>query len=407
MCTEKRDGLRKAAVIMRVTAFLCIFAALLSVANQFIVNRIPKVPGWQLIYDGKGEDTIDVLFMGNSYAYSAINPYIVNEALNIQSAMIAMSAGNITVSLNQLKEIMEFKKPRLVILELNVLVNKYDDLRYKKRGLVYTNLDSMRLGANKINMAMQLLNPEHLPEALFPVFRSGYLGKALKKNMEAMTEERKLGYDRLTETYEPEKPVDQETLHAWPVVQRQQEDLRSLIRLCKENGVDLWLLNKPRLEPRDLAVIQRIAAEYDVPVINMNELPDKVEVGPLQFYDSGHLNALGANRVTEALVARLAGYLHNTADYANVLTMKDETVEPVDNGTYRFTVNTYAPNATYSFEVYRDTKMIFVQEESSVNSILVKPTTNGTYKVKYHINFYNDGTLISNFSSEFSIKKKT
>lgn len=94
------------------------------------------------------------------------------------------------------------------------------------------------------------------------------------------------------------------------------ESLRKILRLAKEQGIQVALVNMPLADDYDsnfdnlaakdeyLNAAKQVAAEFGLPLWDMENLPVDQQFGDADFGDLNHLNERGATRLT-SMVAEL------------------------------------------------------------------------------------------------------
>lgn len=86
-------------------------------AKKAIENKIHKnFLKWTDIHNNK--NTYDLVTIGASRAYTAFNPKILDSALNLESYNMGTSAQDIAESYYTLREVLDYQKPKYVVLDL-------------------------------------------------------------------------------------------------------------------------------------------------------------------------------------------------------------------------------------------------------------------------------------------------
>ena len=70
---------------------------------------------------GEPKNSIDLVVMGNSNAYSAYSPMLMWKKYGIPSYVVAEGAQNIAETVNILEELLTCQKPKLIILDVDLL----------------------------------------------------------------------------------------------------------------------------------------------------------------------------------------------------------------------------------------------------------------------------------------------
>ena len=98
------------------------------------------------------------------------------------------------------------------------------------------------------------------------------------------------------------RPTIETVTRSDPLLEKNQYWLEEIIRLCREEGVALWLVKSPsNLEPEEKAMLNTVEAtaeRHGVPFHDFNEDYAAIGLNEDTFYDEHHLDALGASRFT-------------------------------------------------------------------------------------------------------------
>jgi len=95
-----------------------------------------------------------------------------------------------------------------------------------------------------------------------------------------------------------------------PLLEKNQHWLEEIIKLCQDEGIELWLVKTPsNLELEEKAMlntVQATAAKYGVYFHDFNGDYDAIGLKETMFYDEHHLDALGASRFSRYFADELA-----------------------------------------------------------------------------------------------------
>ena len=98
-------------IIRKALCFILIFLGLFLTLDHIFYDKSNTSQVWEMIQDPKSKD-IDILFMGNSQAYTAINPVVINEALNINTMVLSSSSQPMELAYSNLKVVLHYKKTK-------------------------------------------------------------------------------------------------------------------------------------------------------------------------------------------------------------------------------------------------------------------------------------------------------
>lgn len=255
-------------------------------------------------YDEKNKDH-DVLFVGDCEVYENFSPITLWEEYGITSYILGSAQQLIWHSYYLLEDALKYEKPEVVVF--SVLSMMYDTPQ--KEAYNRMSIDGMPLSLSKIKSAKAAMLPEEdLITYIFPLLRyhsrwnelsnedfeywfkkdkiahNGYLMRVDVKPAGSFPNPRKLADYRFGET--------------------SYKYLDKIVKLCKDNDIELVLLKAPSLYPHwyeqwDEQMID-YANKNDLLYINtLNNLDDIGLDFNTDTYDAGlHLNLSGAEKAS-------------------------------------------------------------------------------------------------------------
>jgi hypothetical protein len=311
---------------IRFASFILLFSLIFSVANfsMRIENK-----RWMDLYN-LPPDSVDVVFMGNSHSFVAFQPQIIDQILPVKSYVVGIGGENIVLSYYELKELLRYQHPKVVVLETFVL-----DLNdaYMPTENYYDFLDSGGWSANKTAVAERYLTPDTL-YTLFPALRQRmewdkpylYLQcladewndmrtptldpAAGASPMTAVLSEADYAAYRVTTVESYPQPSEEITLY-----------LDMFLTLCQQNDIQLILTTMPmvnqpqitngRYAPFDAAAYAR---EHDLPLLTY----DAAAFNHLHFAQVDHVNTFGSLYVSVEMANELAAVMGYSVDQAKL-----------------------------------------------------------------------------------------
>lgn len=206
------------------------------------------------------KNTVDVIFLGSSVAANAWCPQEIYNDYGIRSYNLASEQQSIFLSYYWLKEALRYQNPKVVVLDLRFLLTRNSENPLNTtEGLVRKCLDPMRLSPVKLEAAIDIGNrcPDQsamsflLTNIRFHTrWDSGLEDLDFRKDLWSDAELK--GWD--TMLYQP----DEETLSYQPFVREKDDDnencsvndlqeeyLCKIGDLCKQNKIQLILMNLP------------------------------------------------------------------------------------------------------------------------------------------------------------------
>ena len=155
---RRRRELLFAAAFLLVTALLLHFAAAVLRPAQTSYGST-----WSAFL-AEPEDSLDVIYLGSSFAYCDINPSIVYEHSGLTGYVMGGSEQPLSITYWYLREILRTQSPEAVVLEATSLYFK----RYQN--YTQTNIVPMPFSLNKLGAVFTAAEPELRLGLLFDLY---------------------------------------------------------------------------------------------------------------------------------------------------------------------------------------------------------------------------------------------
>ena len=236
------------------------------------------------------EGTIDVLILGDSESYSAINPLKLWEEHGITSYCCGTSGQRLYYTEEFLHQAFRRQKPKLVILETDVIFREYplpEEVIHRMNAafpvLIYHNRwKNMKAEDIRLNAEYTYRNPTkgyYFSENVDPANPEGYM---------------------------------KESSETAPVQAQNRVILDRMQAFCKENGAKLLLLSTPSTVNWNMErhnAVRQLADEWMLEYMDMNRMTDVIPIDwKKDTRDRGdHMNYSGAEKVTAYLGRYLSG----------------------------------------------------------------------------------------------------
>lgn len=278
--------------LCRILLFLAILCLLLTFASLIFIPKdnteqagIYKASANAIRSQSPG--SIDVVFLGDSEAYSSFIPLELFEQTGISSFVVSSLDQKMYETLELLQMAFRYQSPKLVVLEANVLYR------------VYPSTDTLTAAV----------------ESRIPTVRYHNRWKSLtlqdffhRPSYTAQSPDR--GYHLLLTSEEADISEYMRPMEEWEPLSRQNRGfLEDILRLCQENQAQLLLFSAP--SPRNWTIrrhntVTDTATELGIPYIDGNL--ESLDIDWTQdSYDGGdHLNYYGASKTTAWLGEYLA-----------------------------------------------------------------------------------------------------
>lgn len=295
---------------------VCItFFILYVLQNLLMPKYVEDIPEGGLVREYyREEKNHDLLFVGDCEVYETFYPKVLFEEYGIKSCIRGSSQQLIWQSYYLLEEMLSYEKPKTVVY--NVLAMKYGE--GQKESYNRMTLDGMKWSLSKIRaIKASMLPEEHFISYVFPLLRFHSRWSELKEqdfkyifNKPQISEN---GYllntgIRPAGNIPKGKPLADYTL---PEISYYYLD--KMVKLCKENNIELILMKAPVLYPYWYKEwdeqIKDYAKKNELRYINFLDIADEVGIDyNTDTYDGGlHLNMYGAEKMSRYLGEILKG----------------------------------------------------------------------------------------------------
>lgn len=286
---------------------------------------------WQSFY-ALDENSVDLLVVGSSHAYSSFNRQIFEETLGLRTYILASNSQNVTQTYFNVKEALKYQKPKVILLEAfsinsnsNWQTNNSEvfDRDWKKE----SNIDGMRMGLTKVEAVMAQYTPQNWAYALFRICRCHQNWKdaaQIQNNADFLREGVK--------NYEPFRPsqteMSNEVMHKYEkkkasnrkyeISEVNQKYFRKLAELCRDNQIELYVVMAPMYDvwiektnySSKYEKISTLVQSEGVAYLDCNLEYNKIGLSSKDFEDAyssfHHLNVRGAEKVSRFVAHRWA-----------------------------------------------------------------------------------------------------
>lgn len=287
--------------LMWTVVFLLLTALLLHFAAN-VLRPVNKTYGstWQAFL-AEPEDSLDVIYLGSSYAYCDVNPALVYKSSGLTGFVMAGGEQTLSITYWYLKEVLKAQSPAAVVLEgTGVFFKPYQN---------YTepNVSLMPFSVNKLGAILTASEPELRQGLLFDLslYHSRWKSIGTADFKRALWGAQRDEYKGFTPI---EGVLDGVGETAWvsdrEVAPEVYADnltwLGKILGLCRENGIQAIVTIHPsytRCTPETYARIGRDIKNMDPDVVFCDWSADVEKVGLIpteHLYDGGHMNREGA-----------------------------------------------------------------------------------------------------------------
>ena len=285
---------------------ICFMGILLLILNKvsYILSAKESYEIKQDFYNS--EQKYEVLLMGTSHMYNGIYPMELYRDFGISSYNLAVAGERFSATYWSLKDALQYGTPKVVVLDMHAL--EYGDNRNDPEvpRRLHVTLDAFKMGLVKIGAIQDVVDRDMRPEYYFPL--------TLYHNRWSKLEE--LDFCNDIKNVAKGGEFNMNIVVSSPpgyiaaddyvnVNSAAVDDLKKIITLCKENNIEVLLINIPYNAADSQRRIDNyatiLAEEYGIEYIDMFCLLDEIGINyATDMADAtSHLNPLGARKVTK------------------------------------------------------------------------------------------------------------
>lgn len=282
---------KKLKIVIRFVLFCGIFMIILMVLSRiFVPKDNQKSAGMEAVQSngilGEPDNTMDYLVVGDSETYSSITPMEIWRQYGYTGYVCGTGGQHLYDTERFLAQALKKQSPQYVILETNALYRK---TAYEK--VLKSQLEKY-FQIFRYHDRWKNLNRNDFTGRVNYTWTNDYKGYRYEDKIVAAA---KKNYMKGTNQKAAISSINQYYLE-------------QMIHLCKKNNVTLILVSTPSIKNWNDAKhngIQAIADQYHLEYVDLNLLPDQVNIDwNLDTRDKGdHLNHTGAVKVSDWLGA--------------------------------------------------------------------------------------------------------
>lgn len=416
--------------LLKDTVFLALLVTTLFSINQILEPKKtyrnanwPSSASYEHFYEMK-KNSIDVLFLGSSYAMNAFIPQELYDKYGITSYNLGSEQQSLFTSYYWLKEALQYQTPKAVVLEMRfAFPMHYDSNINTTEGLIRAAFDPMHFSKVKREAIKDIVSHDPQQSKL-----SYYLTNLRYHDRWEYLEDvdYTLNYDRQSELkgyapqfdnqigeYEPLVLSDSSARE--PFSENMEEYLNRIADLCRKKNIQLILISIPARNATDGIhnTIQEYATAKNLPYYDLSEKSRYEQLGTQMPRESAvdHQNFGGAVKTTDYIGKILSETYglssHEDPQYAETgsfcqqMKADYELVQEQDPDAYIDHLN----NPDYTVLIAADTDMVSVLNETRMNS-LHSLGLQASYDGQYYRSYYavlSNGAVIRESMEEGKI----
>lgn len=301
----------KAKIAVKIIVFILLFILLFTAVSE--VLRYKSLTGaWnmtQKIHGLKSErqNSMDVMFFGSSHMYCTISPLQLMAEYGFTSYVYCTQQQPLWATYHYMKEALKTQAPKLIVVEMYMATNTEDYLMEGAESAII----ELDMSANKLGLINSSVEKSDRLGFVFDIIRYHDRWSELKANDFDISYRFKTdpfkGYVLLDHTEPRDLNYQLSSItKSTKLTEKNLEYIQKIIELAKSVGSELWFLVSPyEATAEQQAVynsVKQIADSNNIRFINYNNDYDSLCLDPqVDFYDKGHVNNVGAKKVTSDL----------------------------------------------------------------------------------------------------------
>lgn len=268
------------------------------------------------------ENSLDYIAVGSSHMYCSLNPLDVWKESGSAGFVLATQQQPLTASYYYIKEAFKTQSPRYVVLEGFMICGEstYDS------AVLYDAIDPLKTSVNKIDMINSLVEYDDRPNYYFNILKYHTRWDSVSTNelKQAFTKPIDIykGFVPLQGDFAGENAIpDYEKTKDVQLSEFNTNILNDIYELVKKNDAQLIIMFAPygagdnELTGKVKSMI-KWAQQKGIEVLDYCSMLDEIKIDPeCDYYDAGHLDISGANKVS----LHFASYLKDKGVGKNTL----------------------------------------------------------------------------------------
>lgn len=310
--------------LFRVISFLLIMAILLSMFTRLFSIKYKDGTLFMEKYYELPEDSLDVLGLGTSHTYCAINPAVLWDEKGIAAYNLCCAAQPIWNSYHYLVEALKTQRPKLIILDTYFLYFRKD---YQDAATSVKSTYGMKWSKNRIEAIKASVPEDQKFDFLLDYCRyhSRYSNLSSLDVFTIAKQPSLLDFKGFSFTPGVKKPDKLSKLSNYNIIgamsEKTEKYYRLIIETAIENKIPLLVAKLPFVEVQALREInngaKEIAEEYNselVKFVNFNDYREEIGLDENKDYrDLNHLSISGSSKFSKYL----SEYLDKNYDLPN------------------------------------------------------------------------------------------
>ncbi|CAI8252580.1 MAG: Uncharacterised protein [Flavobacteriales bacterium] len=363
-------------------------------------------------FNKHSKDSIDLIFLGSSHAEMSYIPFYFDKSLNINSHNFGCGGQRLLLTNIFLEQLIKDSKPKVIILDLFWGSFDYPDSDLEK-GLQLATIDELKFSLKKIKLAYEIFGFKNAILALSPTLRNHndwfniifnnkkhLKSKLWSKGFRGTFDE--LPTFTIKELNDLNNKIEEFTSNPnkhnpGHKSEFNFSELNKTIKFCEKNGIKLILTSSPDLKVYDYPIsknfyiaLKDFSKSKNIDFINFHLLFNKLKLTNKDFRDHGHLNLIGADKISTYLINYLTtnNYFKKSISEIDLKLLRDKFFN--FNDKYQISdLNDWTPvNTTVKKIIIRSEKKELIQisrNNDDENSYLISRKINVEKGSKFNL----------------------
>lgn len=298
--------MKKIKIILRVIIFIIIGISIFYILTNILVPKTAYSSILREFYN-EPENSLDVIFIGDSSIYKGISPLEIWKKYGITSYNYASPSQKMWDSYYCIEEVIKYQNPKIIVLNIDQMYNAKPMNEGYKRHL-YDNMQLSETKIKAITDAVQQNEKEDTISYMLPLLRFHDRWSKLTDDDFKYALNQKYHDKNIFKGYyvvKKAKPYKKkENKLASKIEPKAEAYLKKIKKLCQENQIELLLIEAPTPKIWNLAKHEKArewAQKNNIPFLDTNMALDEIGIDWEKDTEDGgaHLNIKGAKKLSE------------------------------------------------------------------------------------------------------------
>lgn len=371
---------RLARNALSVVCFAAVFVLLFLAADAALHQEREYSATWTRLRETGSVP--QVLIMGNSHASCSFVPSIINEALGVDSAVLATSGLNCIGTTDSFEAVLNVGAPEYLVIEANAYTFDYDSTALYHKAEALSNINGMPRLWDRVKSTWREFGYESIPQGAFQLLRADLMWKRWKDadpvsapDGSGLLDWHASGWYVAADQQKAAREYFASRTPSPHSNPKNDAQLRRIMQLAKDNGVKVLLVKAPTEHQTQygadlLMHLENLCSEYGDTFLGMHDFHEDVadmRLTVTDFYDFSHLNRSGAALFTQTFAKWMGEKIGVEADFSDMLLYGGEMVVHSHKEKWYYAMYAAGEDAQYRFVLDGEV----VQDWSGSNELII------------------------------------